>query len=209
MALRARSDLKIRFAPSRPCRTSATTHQDMCRAQRAFPCRCSGSENEGTIFPIVDDRSPGRKCAGCGEHVWEILERESTKNRAPSKSAGKLCEWKPRGNGGEGGIRTHDTLAGMPHFECGAFDHSATSPDVGRRPWSAGRYIAGVGRACKGAGARKMHLFVTVTRKRLDSFQGLAYCARCSGIGLSCAAPMVLCAERCCPLQGRGTEGTD
>jgi hypothetical protein len=30
--------------------------------------------------------------------------------------------------GGEGGIRTHDTLAGMPHFECGAFDHSATSP---------------------------------------------------------------------------------
>jgi hypothetical protein len=31
-------------------------------------------------------------------------------------------------NGGEGGIRTHDTLAGMPHFECGAFDHSATSP---------------------------------------------------------------------------------
>lgn len=31
-------------------------------------------------------------------------------------------------NGGEGGIRTHDTLAGMPHFECGAFDLSATSP---------------------------------------------------------------------------------
>lgn len=31
-------------------------------------------------------------------------------------------------NGGEGGIRTHDTLASMPHFECGAFDHSATSP---------------------------------------------------------------------------------
>ena len=30
--------------------------------------------------------------------------------------------------GGEGGIRTHDTLASMPHFECGAFDHSATSP---------------------------------------------------------------------------------
>ncbi len=30
--------------------------------------------------------------------------------------------------GGEGGIRTHDTVARMPHFECGAFDHSATSP---------------------------------------------------------------------------------
>ena len=32
------------------------------------------------------------------------------------------------GNGGEGGIRTPDTLASMPHFECGAIDHSATSP---------------------------------------------------------------------------------
>src|SRR6266568_2156808 len=31
-------------------------------------------------------------------------------------------------NGGEGGIRTPDRLAPMPHFECGAFDHSATSP---------------------------------------------------------------------------------
>src|SRR6185436_3136098 len=32
------------------------------------------------------------------------------------------------GAGGEGGIRTHDTVARMPHFECGAFDLSATSP---------------------------------------------------------------------------------
>ena len=31
--------------------------------------------------------------------------------------------------GGEGGIRTPDRLAPMPHFECGAFNHSATSPD--------------------------------------------------------------------------------
>lgn len=29
---------------------------------------------------------------------------------------------------GEAGIRTLGTLAGTPHFECGAFDHSATSP---------------------------------------------------------------------------------
>src|SRR5262249_2609265 len=34
--------------------------------------------------------------------------------------------------GGEGGIRTPDTLASMPHFECGAFNHSATSPCRGR-----------------------------------------------------------------------------
>src|SRR3954465_5663575 len=31
-------------------------------------------------------------------------------------------------SGGEGGIRTPDGLAPMPHFECGAFNHSATSP---------------------------------------------------------------------------------
>src|SRR5215204_3451214 len=35
---------------------------------------------------------------------------------------------KRRQAGGEGGIRTPDRLAPMPHFECGAFDHSATSP---------------------------------------------------------------------------------
>jgi hypothetical protein len=32
------------------------------------------------------------------------------------------------GHGGEGGIRTPDTVTRMPHFECGAFNHSATSP---------------------------------------------------------------------------------
>lgn len=35
---------------------------------------------------------------------------------------------KTAGDGGEGGIRTPDGLAPMPHFECGAFNHSATSP---------------------------------------------------------------------------------
>ena len=30
--------------------------------------------------------------------------------------------------GGERGIRTPGTLASTPHFECGAFNHSATSP---------------------------------------------------------------------------------
>src|SRR5205085_11218676 len=32
------------------------------------------------------------------------------------------------GSGGEGGIRTHGTVARTPHFECGTIDHSATSP---------------------------------------------------------------------------------
>src|SRR5204863_5804646 len=37
-------------------------------------------------------------------------------------------QWFGDGIGGEGGIRTPDTVARMPHFECGAFNHSATSP---------------------------------------------------------------------------------
>ena len=33
-------------------------------------------------------------------------------------------------NGGEGGIRTHGTVASTLHFECSAFDLSATSPHM-------------------------------------------------------------------------------
>ena len=32
-------------------------------------------------------------------------------------------------NGGEGGIRTHGTLARSPVFKTGTFNHSVTSPD--------------------------------------------------------------------------------
>jgi hypothetical protein len=32
--------------------------------------------------------------------------------------------------GGEGGIRTPDTLSGMPVFKTGAINHSATSPSI-------------------------------------------------------------------------------
>jgi hypothetical protein len=45
-------------------------------------------------------------------------------------------------DGGEGGIRTPDRLAPMPHFECGAFNHSATSP---RMP-NQGQGVRGRGR---------------------------------------------------------------
>ena len=31
-------------------------------------------------------------------------------------------------SGGEGGIRTHETLAGLPVFKTGTFNHSVTSP---------------------------------------------------------------------------------
>lgn len=48
------------------------------------------------------------------------------------KTGAKSRLGEQKGNGGEGGIRTPDTLASMPHFECGAFNHSATSPQRGR-----------------------------------------------------------------------------
>src|SRR5687768_13117006 len=53
--------------------------------------------------------------------------------------------------GGEGGIRTHGTVARTPHFECGAFDHSATSPHFVKA--LAGRRRRG-GRASSSAYAR-------------------------------------------------------
>ena len=45
--------------------------------------------------------------------------------------------------GGEGEIRTPDRLAPMPHFECGAFDHSATSPQIGLEAKVEGRDSTG------------------------------------------------------------------
>jgi hypothetical protein len=43
--------------------------------------------------------------------------------------------------GGEGGIRTPDTVTRMPHFECGAFNRSATSPHLALADviWAAGQ----------------------------------------------------------------------
>ena len=38
----------------------------------------------------------------------------------------------PNGVGGEGGIRTHDTLARIPVFETGTFNRSVTSPICAR-----------------------------------------------------------------------------
>src|ERR1700722_6160287 len=45
--------------------------------------------------------------------------------------------------GGEGGIRTPGTLARTPHFECGAIDHSATSPGPAATPSNVRRGVGG------------------------------------------------------------------
>ena len=53
-----------------------------------------------------------------------------------------------KGFGGEGGIRTPDTVTRMPHFECGAFNHSATSPWPQKRETSG--YVSNAGSLNKG-----------------------------------------------------------
>ncbi len=64
--------------------------------------------------------------------------------------------------GGEGGIRTPDRLAPMPHFECGAFNHSATSPEgamVGAGPLWLGALIGEDGGPDKARGAKIRPVF--------------------------------------------------
>ena len=45
--------------------------------------------------------------------------------------------------GGEGGIRTHDTLAGIPDFESGRFNRSRTSPKETETQRAAGDAYSG------------------------------------------------------------------
>ena len=41
---------------------------------------------------------------------------------------GVVCRGEKKKDGGEEGIRTPDTVSGIPDFESGAFSHSATPP---------------------------------------------------------------------------------
>jgi hypothetical protein len=69
---------------------------------------------------------------------WPGNRPEGRAKNASATSLGKEPEFNPQKSnhhninclirGGEGGIRTPGTLARTPHFECGAIDHSATSP---------------------------------------------------------------------------------
>src|SRR5687768_10611828 len=53
-------------------------------------------------------------------------KKVGTKMRADSDQNLSHCfQWLI---GGQGGIRTPGTVARTPHFECGAFNHSATCP---------------------------------------------------------------------------------
>ena len=72
----------------------------------------------------------------------DVISAYTISNRAPSTARTPLretaCQPSPSAHdtsehgeaGGEGGIRTLDTLAGITVFETAAFDHSATSPPL-------------------------------------------------------------------------------
>ena len=79
-----------------------------------------------------------------------MLHRKSHSARLEFQFPTSPLPMKSVQNGGEGGIRTHGTVARTPHFECGAFDHSATSP----REIGTGRTGAGAGRTRRSSSAR-------------------------------------------------------
>ena len=76
-----------------------------------------------------------QKCHGCFCEIVPKWHRHDYFEPAAAPALKTLRITKKMGtSGGEGGIRTPDRLAPMPHFECGAFNHSATSPEPARVP---------------------------------------------------------------------------
>ena len=65
---------------------------------------------------------------GCFKHFF-IGENNGEKNKKAPREA-LVCLL----TGGEGGIRTHGSVATTPDFESGTFDHSATSPAFVSKP---------------------------------------------------------------------------
>lgn len=86
----------------------------------------------------------------CVAGMEEPTDVQSGPKSGPGQAAAQEKSTKTAGDGGEGGIRTPDGLAPMPHFECGAFNHSATSPRGRLALFKRGRFIAAVSAAGKG-----------------------------------------------------------
>ncbi len=77
-----------------------------------FPPRRSGPR--GPVLARLHRGAGPTPCGAGGARSRRLLMTEDHSKQAYA--------------GGEGGIRTHGARKGTPHFECGAFDHSATSP---------------------------------------------------------------------------------
>src|SRR6266550_915700 len=74
-------------------------------------------------------RAPHSAVAGGRLRGWSAMTGHGQSvTHVPGIKRNLCVQNGPTKDGGEGGIRTPDTVARMPHFECGAFNHSATSP---------------------------------------------------------------------------------
>ena len=81
------------------------------------------------ILPMPVPILPVSLLGDFGGHVQTLIVCNPLQSLGFKRCPPTWADAHRRRTGGEGGIRTLDTLASMPHFECGAFNHSATSPD--------------------------------------------------------------------------------
>ena|GEM_PF-6236859 len=85
-------------------------------------------------FQVLYERRFGRQISE--QQAYDMGMKLVTLVKLTGTAQGKAQKKRNEGNhhdkeknlNGEGGIRTHGTLAGTPVFKTGAFNHSATSP---------------------------------------------------------------------------------
>ncbi len=127
-ASRAETGLLPRFLSSVLKRPSQEVRRELASGERFSAVSASGPVNRSAL------KTPGNLTLSAASGLAESATR--------------------MGTGGEGGIRTHGTLARTPVFETGAIDHSATSPSaqVGLPPMGRAwrRLIARMGAGTQG-----------------------------------------------------------
>ena len=141
------------------------------------------SQNQSLTRSVLNPRSREvwRQTAGEREFRASAGLSQCGGLRAKPVVIGRFCSLASRAEnvgrgraGGEGGIRTPGTVARTPHFECGAIDHSATSPWSRRQlARSMGRYVSNAARRNKSGGG---------------TIEIAALIATCSGSGVAGSA---------------------
>ena len=120
-----------RFNPHIACLPHQYGHTFPDNREIAHPVPLSTPEENHAMF--------GHFSSPCAALCATAQPTNSAESRHSCRSFSSF-QGLPRLGGGEGGIRTHVTVARKPHFECGAFDLSATSPRRAlSRAWARGR----------------------------------------------------------------------
>jgi hypothetical protein len=131
---------KVRRLPSPKAIQNQALTRAVLNSRSREVWRQTGRERE---FRAPTESAQCGGFAANGRRCWRF---ERAENRAEKVGLG----W----SGGEGGIRTPDTVTRMPHFECGAFNRSATSPQPEKglkRPKLDGGYLTKRAGTDKGA----------------------------------------------------------